>query len=146
MSKIVSVREVVLKVQNFNYLVGVREVHLQIQIILFVGCRCKLDSTLNYSYSISSKQRFSIQAFRFIEDHPVVHLHCEVLACHRNTARSRCLQGCSRYRGRRSDREAYGSESTKAYDMSSGPINFKKESSGTETKEGELAPFIDLLD
>ncbi|PFX27260.1 CUB and zona pellucida-like domain-containing protein 1 [Stylophora pistillata] len=112
---------------------------------IFLQRGCKLDSTLNYSYSISSKQRFSIQAFRFIEDHPVVHLHCEVLACHRNTARSRCLQGCSRYRGRRSDREAYGSESTKAYDMSSGPINFKKESSGTETKEAETQSNMGII-
>lgn len=100
---------------------------------IFLQRGCKLDATLNYSYSISSKQRFSIQAFRFIEEHPVVHLHCEVLACHRNTARSRCLQGCSRYRGRRD--EVPGSESTQMYKISSGPIKFQKGSSGTNREK-----------
>ncbi|KAL9988076.1 hypothetical protein ACROYT_G002476 [Oculina patagonica] len=102
---------------------------------IFLQRGCGLDSTLNYSYSISSKQRFSIQAFRFIEDHPVVHLHCEVLACHRNTARSRCLQGCSRNRGRRD--EEPGSESTQVYEMSSGPLTFKKKSIGKVDKKAE---------
>ncbi|KAL9988075.1 hypothetical protein ACROYT_G002475 [Oculina patagonica] len=102
---------------------------------IFLQRGCGLDSTLNYSYSISPKQRFSIQAFRFIEDHPVVHLHCEVLACHLNTTRSRCLQGCSRKRGRRD--EEPGSESTRVYEMSSGPLKFQDKSNGKGDKEGE---------
>lgn len=110
---------------------------------VFLQRGCKLDSTLNYSYSISSKQRFSIQAFRFIEDHPVVHLHCEVLACHRNTARSRCLQGCSRYRGRRD--EVPGSESTQVYEMSSGPIKYQNGASATDTTEAETQTNMEII-
>ncbi|XP_027056484.1 uncharacterized protein LOC113683445 [Pocillopora damicornis] len=110
---------------------------------VFLQRGCKLDSTLNYSYSISSKQRFSIQAFRFIEDHPVVHLHCEVLACHRNTARSRCLQGCSRYRGRRD--EVPGSESTQVYEMSSGPIKYQNGASATDTTEAEIQTNMEII-
>lgn len=110
---------------------------------VFLQRGCKLDSTLNYSYSISSKQRFSIQAFRFIEDHPVVHLHCEVLACHRNTARSRCLQGCSRYRGRRD--EVPGSESTQVYEMSSGPIKYQNGASATDMTKAETQTNMEII-
>ncbi|KAJ7377446.1 hypothetical protein OS493_029349 [Desmophyllum pertusum] len=101
---------------------------------IFMQRGCPLDLTLSYLYSISSEQRFSIQAFSFIEEHPVIHFHCEVLACHRNTA-SRCAQGCSRNRGRRD--EEPGSESTQVYEMYSGPIKFKKRSNGKLDKQAE---------
>ncbi|XP_044184601.1 uncharacterized protein LOC114949673 isoform X3 [Acropora millepora] len=110
---------------------------------IFIQRGCGLDSTLNYSYSINSKQRFSIQAFLFIQDHPVVHFHCEVLACHRNTARSRCLQGCSRSRGRRD--EDPGSESTQVYEMSSGPIKFQKTNPGKMDKSTDVQTNMGLV-
>lgn len=110
---------------------------------IFIQRGCGLDSTLTYSYSINSKQRLSIQAFRFIQNHPVVHFHCEVLACHRNTARSRCLQGCSRSRGRRD--EDPGSLSTQVYEMSSGPIKFQKTNPGKWSKNAAVQTNMGLV-
>jgi len=56
---------------------------------------CPRDTTLDYSYDPNrSFQQFKIRAFRFFNDYDKVYFHCEVLACYRNSANSRCQGSC----------------------------------------------------
>ncbi|XP_068721771.1 uncharacterized protein [Montipora capricornis] len=51
---------------------------------------CPTDRTLVYNYDPASTfQRFKFKTFRFFSDYDAVFIHCEVLACHRNTLNSR---------------------------------------------------------
>ncbi|XP_022794174.1 ZP domain-containing protein-like [Stylophora pistillata] len=57
---------------------------------------CPMDKTLEQSYDpYSSSQTFRLRAFRFLNDYDSFYLHCELLACDRDSEKSRCRQGCS---------------------------------------------------
>ena len=47
-----------------------------------------------YRYEKSSVQRFELNAFRFWKGEAMVYLHCDVVACHKDDSKSRCLKGC----------------------------------------------------
>ena len=57
--------------------------------------RCPVDSTTRMEPSPSrQKQRFSVEAFKFVGDFPFVYLHCSVIVCKANDSNSRCAKGC----------------------------------------------------
>ena len=54
-----------------------------------------------YSGPSSSAQRFSLEAFKFIADHPFVFVHCHVIVCNATNPASQCAKICpSSGRGR----------------------------------------------
>ena len=99
-----------------------------------------------YDYKLHNVQRFSIEAFRFLEGHDTVYLHCELLACHQDSSASRweglypspissrsyvyscfdscrCAQGCSRNnRKKRSSDIERGTDGTRTYRVRAGPV------------------------
>ena len=42
-----------------------------------------------------STQRFSLEAFKFIADHPFVFVHCHVVVCNATDPGSQCAKKCS---------------------------------------------------
>ena len=80
--------------------------------------RCPNDATLKYLSAPSfSSQRFSLEAFKFIADHPFVFVHCHVIVC--NATDPKCVKGCSS--GERGRREA-STHVTDVYSLAQGPI------------------------
>ncbi|CAH1225283.1 OIT3 [Branchiostoma lanceolatum] len=56
---------------------------------------CASDPTLKiYNINDNSKERFGLEAFRFIREVKTVYVHCEVIVCNAADSGSRCAQGC----------------------------------------------------
>ncbi|XP_078678409.1 ZP domain-containing protein-like [Branchiostoma floridae x Branchiostoma belcheri] len=56
---------------------------------------CASDDTLQlYSNSDPATQRFSLEAFRFVQEVTTINIRCEVEVCDATDAGSRCAQGC----------------------------------------------------
>jgi hypothetical protein len=81
-------------------------------------CRCPTDDTVRYhSVPKVDSQRFSLEAYKFISNHPFVFIHCRVRICNGSDSQSRCARGCeSRGRGRRA------AEDHHLYGLSQGPF------------------------
>ena len=81
--------------------------HCQYSLILLLTiCRCLRDNTVNYNYTLSSVQRFSLKTFNFrLLKSDEVYLHCQVTACQRSDLSSRCAQGCPYGRRRKRNKE-----------------------------------------
>ena len=89
--------------------------------------RCSVDSSLVFNYQLSSSQRFSVQAFRFLDNFPTVYLQCDVLVCHVNDTNSRCNNGCvSEAKRRRRETEGMEKKESEKYTLSLGPITEKR--------------------
>ncbi|XP_078692141.1 oncoprotein-induced transcript 3 protein-like [Branchiostoma floridae x Branchiostoma belcheri] len=66
----------------------------QLQYIL-VDNGCANDATFqSFPSPNPAVQRFGFQVFRFVDDQPVVYVHCEVVVCNATDPNSRCAQGC----------------------------------------------------
>ncbi|XP_031553299.1 ZP domain-containing protein-like isoform X4 [Actinia tenebrosa] len=99
---------------------------------VFLDNGCNVDKTINYNYEPNREQNFSIQAFRFIANHPVVYLHCLLLVCHTTYNTSKCAVGCQNNRVRRDmSRDA---QESNLYHLSSGPITLKRTIKSTPDK------------
>ncbi|XP_029184050.2 ZP domain-containing protein-like isoform X1 [Acropora millepora] len=71
----------------------------------FIEDGCSKDNTLQYNYTLSAVQRFSLSAFKFkFDKSSEVFLHCKVKACLSSDEKSRCSKGCPF--GRRKKRES----------------------------------------
>ncbi|KAI8500927.1 Oncoprotein-induced transcript 3 protein [Branchiostoma belcheri] len=56
---------------------------------------CPKDASFqSFSSPNPAVQRFGFQVFRFVDDQPVVYVHCEVVVCNASDSNSRCAQGC----------------------------------------------------
>ena len=100
--------------------------------------RCQNDVTVKYySGPSSSAQRFSLEAFKFIADHPFVFVHCHVIVCNATNPASQCAKKCpSSGRGRRAVSDHVTDD---VYSLAQGPIRLargkrerKKENAFTE--------------
>ena len=61
----------------------------------FTFIRCPNDNTVKYHAAPSiSAQRFSMEAFKFIADHPFVFVHCHVIVCNGTDPGSKCSKKC----------------------------------------------------
>ena len=87
--------------------------------------RCTFDATLKYHFAPAvSTQRFSLEAFKFIADHPFVFVHCHVIVCNATNPGSKCAKSCSvSGRGRREVKDHV----TDVYSLAQGPIHLAPE-------------------
>ncbi|XP_078377377.1 uncharacterized protein LOC144660589 isoform X2 [Oculina patagonica] len=91
----------------------------------FIRKGCPNDVTVKYhSASSVSTQRFSLEAFKFIADHPFVFVHCHVIVCNATDPDSQCAKKCpSSGRGRR----AVSDHVTDVYSLAQGPLHLARE-------------------
>jgi hypothetical protein len=90
---------------------------------------CDKDETIrHYSYGMSSVQRFSLQAFRFLSEHRFVYLHCDLVVCHRYDYNSTCARSTSCSRRYRRDVDQQSQDVSGMYALSFGPVMKGKES------------------
>ncbi|XP_028395056.1 ZP domain-containing protein-like [Dendronephthya gigantea] len=97
---------------------------------VFIDDGCDKDETIrHYTYGMSSVQRFSIQAFRFLSQHRFVYLHCDLVVCYRYDSNSTCSRStsCPR-RVRRAAVDEPSDDASKKYALSFGPLMYGKES------------------
>ena len=102
-------------------------------IMLYLSLRCPNDVTVKYHSAPSvSAQRFSLEAFKFIADHPFVFVHCHVIVCNATDPDSQCAKKCpSSGRGRR----AVSDHVADVYSLSQGPLHLARET--REEKRGK---------
>ena len=60
----------------------------------FLFYSCPRDKSLEYEYTASATQRFSLLAFRFISGYDDAYIHCKLTVCHSNDTDSKCVKGC----------------------------------------------------
>ena len=78
-----------------------------------------------HSAASVSAQRFSMEAFKFIADHPFVFVHCHVIVCNATKPESKCTKKCpSSGRGRR---EVSDLMTDDVYSLAQGPLRLGKE-------------------
>ena len=86
-----------------------------------ISLRCPSDATLQYhSAPLAGVQRFSLEAFKFIADHPFVFLHCHVILCNASDPGSICNKSCSAEGDRR--RREVSPQENDVYTLGEGPI------------------------
>ena len=91
----------------------------------YVSLRCPNDVTVKYHSSPSiSAQRFSLEAFKFIADHPLVFVHCLVVVCNSTDPASQCAKKCPP-NGR--VRREVTDHMSKVYSLAQGPIQLVRE-------------------
>ena len=91
----------------------------------FTFIRCPNDNTVKFHAVPSvSAQRFSLEAFKFIADHPFVFVHCHVIVCNGNDPESKCAKKCpSSGRGRRE----VSDHMSDAYSLSQGQLHLARQ-------------------
>ena len=74
-----------------------------------IHTRCPSDLIVKYhSAPTVSAHRFSLEAFKFIADHPFVFVHCHVIVCNATDPTSKCGKKCSPSgRGRRESEQSH---------------------------------------
>ena len=98
--------------------------------------RCALEDNVKFVKAERKKQRFSMQAFTFIQQISTVYVHCVVFMCRKSATSGRCVSGCegNNINRARRDLSSYGSADKKSYSkyklLDIGPIHRKKRSIG----------------
>ncbi|XP_028394860.1 ZP domain-containing protein-like [Dendronephthya gigantea] len=107
---------------------------------VFIYGGCDKDETIrHYTYGMSSVQRFSIQAFRFLSQHRFVYLHCDLVVCYRYDSNSVCSRSTSCLRRVRRDAADKPSDDTsEKYALSFGPFMHGKESTDKSQKASQI--------
>ena len=78
-----------------------------------------------HSASSVSAQRFSLEAFKFIAEHPLVFVHCHVIVCNATGPGSKCVKKCpSSGRGKREVRDHMTND---VYSLAQGPLHLARE-------------------
>jgi len=115
----------------------------------FITKGCPNDVTLKYHSAPSvSVQRFSLEAFKFIANHPFVFVHCHVIVCNATNPSSKCNQKCpSSGRGRR---EVNDHVTDDVYSLAQGPLHLARKkreerSNSTVDKSGSSPVFMTAL-
>lgn len=86
----------------------------------FLQLRCPKDETVRFHSGPPTTQRFSIEAFKFMNGQvvPYVYIHCEVVLCNLTDGKPSCMQKCDPHVNTRLRREV----NTDYYDLEKGPI------------------------
>ena len=60
--------------------------------MFYTSCfSCDKDSSINHlTFGLQQTHRFSMQVFRFLLNHTLVYIHCDLRLCNRNTQNSIC--------------------------------------------------------
>ena len=77
-----------------------------------------------HSVPSASAQRFSLEAFKFIADHPFVFIHCHVIVCNATDPGSNCATKCPS--GSRRRREANNHVTGDVYSLAQGPLHLAR--------------------
>jgi len=95
--------------------------------IMLFSPSCPSDLTVQYHSAPSvNAQRFSLEAFKFIADHPFVFVHCHVIICNATDPGSQCVRSCpSGGRGRREVGDHMTDDDD--YSLSQGPLYLARE-------------------
>ena len=100
---------------------------MTVRCFFFFFClRCPSDATVKYhSASSFSAQQFSLEAFKFIANHPFVFVHCHVIVCNATDPGSKCAKKCpSSGRGKREVSDHMGND---VYSLAQGPLHLARE-------------------
>jgi len=105
----------------------------------FIRTGCPNDVTVKYHDAPSaSAQRFSLEAFEFIADHPFVFVHCHVVVCNASDPSSKCARSCSP--SDRQRREVNDHMTDDVYSLAQGPLHLtrrkREEKDGNSLKNG----------
>jgi len=90
----------------------------------FIENGCPTAGAVQFHSADRQRQRFSIQAFRYLSNHTTTYIHCLVLVCQNSSSDSRCVSGCSGNNVHRARREisARGKSYSEYYILDKGPI------------------------
>eukprot|EP00112_Aurelia_sp_Birch-Aquarium-sp1_P025417 Seg843.3 transcript_id=Seg843.3/GoldUCD/mRNA.D3Y31 product="ZP domain-containing protein" protein_id=Seg843.3/GoldUCD/D3Y31 len=103
----------------------------------FIENRCALEDNVKFVKAERKKQRFSMQAFTFIQEISTVYVHCVVFMCRKSATSGQCVSGCegNNINRARRDLSSYGSADKKSYSkyklLDIGPIHRRKRSIGS---------------
>lgn len=90
-------------------------------------CSCKVDETLIYHPSNHLSERFSVESFSFIGDHPFVFVHCHVRICNASDPNSKCVRICEDVERRKRDVSYAAELGNDVYPLAQGPLSLLKE-------------------
>ena len=104
-------------------------------------CSVDEDDTLKFHPSPSEQcQRFSLEAFQYVNKHPYVFFHCKVKICNASDTNSRCAQGCLTRR-RRSAKPLPESPDN-IYALAQGPFTLNREKREAEADEADQSTRV----
>lgn len=86
---------------------------------------CKVDETLEYHPANERSERFSLESFKFIGEHPFVFVHCHIRVCNHSDPESKCVRICEDRRKR--DVNVVPESVDEVYPLAQGPITLRKE-------------------
>ncbi|XP_022795140.1 ZP domain-containing protein-like [Stylophora pistillata] len=106
---------------------------------------CKMDETLEYYPANERSERFSVESFKFIGEHPFVFVHCHIRVCNHSDPESKCVRICED-RSKR-DVSVVQESVDDVYPLAQGPITLRKEEVKDEmatntTRNGPTVPVI----
>ena len=97
-------------------------------------CSVDEDDTLKFHPSPSDQcQRFSLEAFQYVNKLPYVFFHCKVKICNASDPYSRCAQGCVARRRRSAKPLPESADDT--YALAQGPLTLNREKREAEADE-----------
>lgn len=110
--------------------------------IPFLHLRCPKDETVRFHSGPSTTQRFSFEAFQFMNGlvEPYLYVHCEVELCNLTDAKPSCMKDCSDPRVDTRQRRAVN---TDIYDLEKGPIIIVRDSEDSFEDEPENEEEVD---
>lgn len=84
-----------------------------------------MDETLEYHPANERSERFSLESFKFIGEHPFVFVHCHIRVCNHSDPESKCVRICEDRRKR--DVNVVPESVDDVYPLAQGPITLRKE-------------------
>lgn len=60
-----------------------------------INNRCPIDDTVAFHPTLNSRQRYSMQAYKYLANSTSVFFHCLVFLCHKSSSNSKCHYGCA---------------------------------------------------
>lgn len=93
--------------------------------LFFTHNSCKVDETLEYHPANERSERFSLESFKFIGEHPFVFVHCHIRVCNHSDPESKCVRICEDRRKR--DVNVVPESIDDVYPLAQGPITLRKE-------------------
>lgn len=99
---------------------------------------CKVDETLIYHPSNHLSERFSVESFSFIGDHPFVFVHCHVRICNASDPNSKCVRICEDVERRKRDVRYAAELGNDVYPLAQGPLSLLKEEVDVKGKSSSI--------
>lgn len=114
---------------------------------VFIDERCPADKTVQFFSANANRQRFSLQAYKYVQNSTAVYVHCLVFICHQSSKHGRCRTGCSGNNVNRVRRDLEGgsgytrNEESEVFLIEAGPITLDRSKEIEHGKEGTKSIF-----